>query len=148
MFPHPAWAVDTCNSGPPAWERLRFESTQPRSTRRWATLYMYFLNLSQYLVIFTSNNGGARPRIRRLFLANSGRPRPSTGISSQIWTNLCAWAIGQARAGCYSQAALSSNESKMLWGWTLGMSLPTAIRSPVCLIRITPWHVVWSVFEQ
>ena len=35
-----------------------------------------------------------------------------TGISSEIGTKLRDWAIGQARAGCYSQAALSSNDSK------------------------------------
>ena len=33
--------------------------------------------------------------------------RGSTGISSQIRTKLRDWAIWQARAGCYSQAALS-----------------------------------------
>ena len=38
-----------------------------------------------------------------------------TGISSQIRTKLRDWAIGQARAGCYSQAAMSSNDSKTLY---------------------------------
>ena len=38
-----------------------------------------------------------------------------TGISSQIRTKLRDWAIWQARAGCYSQAALSSNDSKTLY---------------------------------
>ena len=38
-----------------------------------------------------------------------------TGISSQIRTKLRDWAIGQARAGCYSQAAVSSNYSKTLY---------------------------------
>ena len=37
-----------------------------------------------------------------------------TGISSQIRTKLCDWAVRQVRAGCYSQAALSSNDSKTL----------------------------------
>ena len=37
-----------------------------------------------------------------------------TGILSQIRTKLCDWAVWQARAGCYSQAALSSNDSKTL----------------------------------
>ena len=37
-----------------------------------------------------------------------------TGISSQIRTNLRDWAVWQAKAGCYSQAALSSNKSKTL----------------------------------
>ena len=35
-----------------------------------------------------------------------------TGISSQIGTKLRDWAVVQAGAGCYSQAALSSNDSK------------------------------------
>ena len=38
----------------------------------------------------------------------------STGILSQIRTKLRDWAVWQARAGCYSQAALSSNDSKTL----------------------------------
>ena len=36
-----------------------------------------------------------------------------TGISSQIRTKLRDWAVWQARTGCYSQAALSSYDSKM-----------------------------------
>ena len=40
--------------------------------------------------------------------------RPSTGISSEIRAKLRDWAVWQARAGCYSQAALSSNDSKTL----------------------------------
>ena len=45
------------------------------------------------------------------------RPQNSqcTGILSQIRTKLRDWAIGQAGAGCYSQAALSSNDSKTLY---------------------------------
>ena len=39
----------------------------------------------------------------------------NTGISSQIRTKLRDWAVWQARAGCYSQAALSSNDSKTLY---------------------------------
>ena len=35
-----------------------------------------------------------------------------TGISSQIRTKLRDWAVWQARAGCYSQVTLSSNDSK------------------------------------
>ena len=35
-----------------------------------------------------------------------------TGISSQIGTKLRDWAVGQARAGCYSQVGLSSIDSK------------------------------------
>ena len=34
------------------------------------------------------------------------------GFSSEIGTKLRDWAIGQAGADCYSQAALSSNDSK------------------------------------
>ena len=37
-----------------------------------------------------------------------------TGIYSQIGTKLSDWAVSQARASCYSQAALSSNDFKML----------------------------------
>ena len=36
----------------------------------------------------------------------------NTGISSQIGTKLRDWVDGQAGAGCYSWAALSSNDSK------------------------------------
>ena len=39
----------------------------------------------------------------------------STGISSQIRSKLRDWALRQAKAGCYSQAALSSNDSKTLY---------------------------------
>ena len=36
-------------------------------------------------------------------------------VSSQIRTKLRDWAVWQARSGCYSQAALSSNDSKTLY---------------------------------
>ena len=39
----------------------------------------------------------------------------NTWISSQIRTKLPDWAIWQARAGCFSQAALSLNDSKTLY---------------------------------
>ena len=39
----------------------------------------------------------------------------STGISTQIRSKLRDWAVWQARAGLYSQAALSSNDSKTLY---------------------------------
>ena len=39
----------------------------------------------------------------------------STGISSEIRTKLRDWAAWQARAGCYSQAVVSSNDSKTLY---------------------------------
>ena len=38
-----------------------------------------------------------------------------TGFSIQIGTKLRDWAVWQARAGCYSQAAMSSNDSKTLY---------------------------------
>ena len=38
-----------------------------------------------------------------------------TGISSEIRTKLRDWAVWQARAGCYTQAALSTNDSKTLY---------------------------------
>ena len=38
----------------------------------------------------------------------------ATGISSQIRAKLRDWAVWQARAGCYSQAVLSSNDLKTL----------------------------------
>ena len=37
-----------------------------------------------------------------------------TGFLSEIGTKLRDWAVGQAGGSCYSQAALSSNDSKML----------------------------------
>ena len=61
------------------------------------------------------------------------RPRPipesrfvgavSTGISSEIRTKLRDWAVLQARACCYSQAAMSSNDSKTLYLTREQMSL-------------------------
>ena len=36
----------------------------------------------------------------------------ATGILSEIGTKLRDWAVGQAGGSCYSQAALSSNDSK------------------------------------
>ena len=36
------------------------------------------------------------------------------GISSEIRTKLRDWAVWQAKGGCYSQAASSSNDSKTL----------------------------------
>ena len=38
-----------------------------------------------------------------------------TGFSSQIGTKLRDLAIWQAKAGCYSRAAMSSNDSKTLY---------------------------------
>ena len=58
-------------------------------------------------LVLTRGEGGGRKS--RKF------SRRRTGISSQIRTKLRDWAIGQARAGCYSQAALSSNDSKTLY---------------------------------
>ena len=37
-----------------------------------------------------------------------------TGFSSEIGYKLRDWAVGQAGGSCYSQAALSSNDSKTL----------------------------------
>ena len=39
---------------------------------------------------------------------------PHTGILSEIGSKLRDWAVWEARAGCYSQAALSTNYSKTL----------------------------------
>ena len=55
---------------------------------------------------------GQRPKLGSAQFVD---PFLSTGISSQIRTNLRDWAVWQARAGCYSQAALSSNDSKTLY---------------------------------
>ena len=41
-----------------------------------------------------------------------GREKKNTGFSSQIGTKLRDLAVGLAVAGCYSQAPLSSNDSK------------------------------------
>ena len=38
--------------------------------------------------------------------------QPHTGFSSEIGTKLHDWAVGQAGGSCYSQASLSSNDSK------------------------------------
>ena len=38
-----------------------------------------------------------------------------TGFSSEIRTKLRDWAVGQVGAGCYSWAALSSNDSETLY---------------------------------
>ena len=38
-----------------------------------------------------------------------------TGISSQMGTKLRDWVVWQASASCYSQTALSSNDSKTLY---------------------------------
>ena len=54
-----------------------------------------------------------------------------TGISSEIRTKLRDWAVWQARAGCYSQAALSSNDSKTLYSY---------------FVQKNPWY--YSVFES
>ena len=42
--------------------------------------------------------------------------KASTGFSSKIGTKLRESAVGQAVGSCYSQAALSSNDSKTLYG--------------------------------
>ena len=45
-------------------------------------------------------------------VSNTGFLQGFTGFSSQIGTKLRDWAVGQAEAGFYSQAALSSNDVK------------------------------------
>ena len=50
------------------------------------------------------------PFLRYLRFENRDSRGALTGISSQIRTKLHDWAVGQARAGCYSQAAMSSND--------------------------------------
>ena len=49
-----------------------------------------------------------------------------TAFSSEMRTKLRDWAVGQARASCYSQAALSSNDSKTLYGNLVQCSLVLA----------------------
>ena len=49
------------------------------------------------------------------FVHPGDRSEESTGVFSQMKTKLHGWAVWQARAGCYSQAALSSNHSKLLY---------------------------------
>ena len=44
-----------------------------------------------------------------------GRGWPKKSNMSQIRTKLGDWAVWQARTGCYSEAALSSNYSKTLY---------------------------------
>ena len=51
-----------------------------------------------------------------------------TGISSEMRTKLRGLAVWQARAGCYSQAALYSNDSKTLYArYRRGQSLTSLI---------------------
>ena len=45
-------------------------------------------------------------------LSNCEGKLASTGFSSEIGTKLRDWALGQAGGSCYSQAALSSKDSK------------------------------------
>ena len=46
--------------------------------------------------------------------APEGKKSCNTGFLSEIGTKLRDWAVGQAGGSCYSRAALSSNDSKML----------------------------------
>ena len=48
MFHHPAWAVDSYISGPPAGGTLQIKSTKPRPETVWVTLY-----LQPILLVFT-----------------------------------------------------------------------------------------------
>ena len=71
-----------------------------------------------------------------------------TGISSQIGTKLRDWAVWQARAGCYSMAALSSNDSKTLYR-TSKVSKCQTLRQ--CQLRLSslvfrPWSENLSLF--
>ena len=58
----------------------------------------------------------------RLYVGIKGKGEPClmemmiqcTGISSQMGTKLRDWAVRQAKAGCYSRAAMSSKDSKTL----------------------------------
>ena len=61
-----------------------------------------------------SGEGGERvERVdRRLAFRSFVGLRACTGFSSEIGTKLRDWAVGQAGGSCYSQAALSSNDSK------------------------------------
>ena len=46
-----------------------------------------------------------------------------TRFSSEIGTKLRDWAVEQAGAGCYSQAAMSSNDSKTRYIGPMGLHL-------------------------
>ena len=57
-----------------------------------------------------------------------------TEISSEIRTKLRDWAVSQARAGCYSQAALSSNDSKMLYKKSLEQG--SSVQEKSCDLKV------------
>ena len=57
------------------------------------------------------NNPGISPSVLPLALPKV-EVKYCTGILSQIGTKLRDWAVLQAGAGCYSEAAMSSNDSK------------------------------------
>ena len=66
-----------------------------------------------------------------------------TGISSEIRTKLRDWAVGKAQASCYSQAALSSNDSKTekmacTWfGEVCSCCSQTSLPGPAWVVLIT-----------
>ena len=85
--------------------------------------------------------------IKNLFLMYS------TGISSELRTNLCDWAAWQARAGCYSQAAVSSYDSKTLYVYSCytqlsifsaAISTLVAIITQGCILGISAYQSWWG----
>ena len=73
-------------------------------------------------------SAGKGLRERRISLARQG----ISGILSQIRTKLLDWAVRQARAGCYSWAVLSSNDSKTLYNIVGNLSKYVSVHKIVC----------------
>ena len=67
-------------------------------------------------------------------------------ISSQIRTKLRDWAVWQARASCYSQTAMSSNDSKMLYVHIIEITQPPFLGSSfgrhMCMVPCSDLHCV------
>ena len=76
--------------------------------------YLWFCGQRAGLELESSHGGDARAQV----LSSE-----YTGFSSEIGTKLREWAVGQAGGSCYSRAAMSSNDSKTLYGCSL-FSLP------------------------
>ena len=85
--------------------RLRL---RPQSVRLQGALHL-LANLGFVNAMFSSETNS--PNTPHYPLRKTAYAR----ISSQIRTKLRDWAVRQASACCYSQAALSSNDSKLLY---------------------------------
>ena len=78
------------------------------------------------------------------FVHPGDRSEESTGVFSQMKTKLHGWAVWQTRAGCYSQAALSSNHSKTQNFWA-GILSPV---NGVTDLPTTHWATLLKNWEK